>query len=134
MNEKDFFVWHNKKKSIHETDIEPPYFKEREVWWVSLGVNVGVEIDGKHELFSRPVIVIRKFNKHMALVIPITNKGKSNKYYFDVSAEDERKYTACLSQIRTISSKRFFRKINTTRELDYVLLADKVAQMIKGTL
>jgi len=53
--------------------VELILFYEREVWWCITGVNVGVEIAGKHELFLRPVVVIRKFNKHMALIVPTNN-------------------------------------------------------------
>ncbi|MBX4198652.1 type II toxin-antitoxin system PemK/MazF family toxin [Candidatus Parcubacteria bacterium] len=97
-------------------------------------MNVGVEIDGKHELFLRPVVIIRKFNKDMALVVPTTHQDKSNKYYLDVLGVNEKMYKACLSQIRTISSKRLLRKIDTVREGQYNILLDKISKMIQGRL
>ena len=106
-------------------------FYEREVWWCVVGTNIGVEIDGKHELFLRPVIVIRKFNKNMALIIPTTAQEKGNKYYSEVSGEDGKKYLSCLSQIKSISTKRLFRKIGTIKEIDYLALLEKVSQMVK---
>ncbi|MFA5888713.1 MAG: type II toxin-antitoxin system PemK/MazF family toxin [Candidatus Paceibacterota bacterium] len=131
--EKDFNSWNEEKKQTDKKE-EPIIFYEREVWWCITGVNVGVEIDGKHELFLRPAVVIRKFNKNMALVVPTTNQDKNNKYYFLVSGEDEKSYNTCLSQIRSISSKRLFRKIGTVNEKDYNLLSDKVSNMVKGVL
>ena len=79
--EKDFDRWNSQKKQTDEIKNEPVMFYEREVWWCAAGINIGVEIDGKHELFSRPTVVIRKFNKDMLLVAPTTTQDKSNKYY-----------------------------------------------------
>ncbi len=50
---KDFESWSIKKKETHQTK-DNKIFYEREVWWCIFGINVGVEIDGKHEFFLRP--------------------------------------------------------------------------------
>ena len=39
-------------------------FKQGEVWWCSLGLNLGEEIFGKGEKFSRPVLVFKKFTSN----------------------------------------------------------------------
>ena len=131
--EKDFDAWNKRKKQTHQEE-NIVLFYEREVWWCTVGTNIGVEIDGKHELFLRPAVVIRKFNKYMTLIVPTTTQDKSNKYYFPVSGDDGKKYTACLSQIKTISSKRLFRKIGTISETDYQSLLEKVAKIVRGVL
>jgi mRNA interferase MazF len=131
--EKDFDGWNIKKKETHEI-TEPVLFYEREVWWCIVGTNIGVEIDGKHELFLRPVVVVRKFNKYMTLVVPTTTQDKDNKYYHIVFGEDDKIYNTCLSQVKSISSKRLFRKIGMIKVSDYGPLVDKVALMVKGLL
>jgi hypothetical protein len=68
--EKDFDRW-NKKKKILNSDAEPLYFREGEIWWVHLGVNVGYEMDGKQDNFARPVIILRKYNKYSFLALPL---------------------------------------------------------------
>jgi len=130
---KDFDGWNKKKK---ETHIEDRFviFYEREVWWCIMGINVGVEIDGKHELFLRPVVIVQKFNKNMALVTPTTDQAKNNKYYFPVSGEDGKNYNVCLSHIRSISSKRLLRKIGVISTKDYETLLEKIVEMIKKEL
>ena len=55
---KEFDRWNERKKVLHEADFGR-YVHEREVWWCALGVNIGVEADGKHENFERPVLVLR---------------------------------------------------------------------------
>jgi mRNA interferase MazF len=131
--DKDFDRWNIQKKNTHRGN-KTVVFYEREIWWSKVGVNIGVEIDGKHELFLRPVIIIRKFNKDMALVVPTTTRIKTNKYYLDVSGAREKIYKACLSQIRTISSKRLLRKIDMINENDYRLLIEELSLLIRGLL
>jgi len=130
---KDFDKWNEKKKETHREE-KAVIFYEREVWWCSLGVNVGVEIDGKHELFLRPVAIIQKFNKDMALVMPMTDRAKNNKYYFSISGEDGKSYNVCLSHIRSISSKRLLRKIGVISLKDFEMVLEKVTKMIKREL
>jgi hypothetical protein len=63
---KDFDGWIKKKKSLHESSKEKAaYFYEREIWWCSIGINIGFEQDGKNEHFERPVLVLRKFNRFL---------------------------------------------------------------------
>lgn len=130
--DKDFDGWNNRKKKTHSENVWRAFY-EREVWWMYAGVNIGVEIDGKHELFSRPVIVVRKFNKDMAIVVPTTAQVKTkNKYYFIVVSEDGKEFMTCLSQVRAISSKRLFRKIGAIDKSSYEKLVEKLSEMIKG--
>ena len=41
---KDFNGWIEKKKQSHYKIKTPPLFKERDIWWVSVGVNVGFDV------------------------------------------------------------------------------------------
>jgi len=61
---KDYKKWHT-KKSLIETRNDRLYFHEREIWWCSLGHNVGFEQDGKGVDFARPILVFKKFNKEV---------------------------------------------------------------------
>ena len=41
---KDFDKWNEKKKTIDQKEIsDQTFFNEREIWWGSLGLNVGFE-------------------------------------------------------------------------------------------
>lgn len=50
--QKDFDKWNEIKKIVHS---KPDNFgmHKREIWWMSLGLNVGVEVDGKHDAKGR---------------------------------------------------------------------------------
>lgn len=57
---KEFIKWNSEKVLVH-TDKVRPFFHEREVWWCSLGINVGFEQDGSGKDFLRPIVIIKKF-------------------------------------------------------------------------
>ena len=106
---KDFDRWNARKKILHDADFNK-YVHEREVWWCSLGINVGVEADGKHENFERPVLVLRKFNRDAVLVVPLTSRPKPNPYQWPFAHEGQT-FAAVFSQMRLISTKRLLRKM-----------------------
>mgnify|MGYP002725512278 CR=1 FL=1 len=107
-NEKNFEKWNKDKQKTHRrSDTNSLYFKEKEVWWSKLGVNIGFEEDGKGEYFQRPILVLRKFNRHSMLVLPLSTKIKpKNKYYFTIDCPDGIQRSVILSQIRLIDIRR----------------------------
>lgn len=46
MDYKDFDIWNSQKKNIHKKE-NIPYFHDREIWYCTFGINVGVEQNGK---------------------------------------------------------------------------------------
>jgi mRNA interferase MazF len=116
--EKNFEDWNLKKKEIHIKN-KAPLFTEREVWWCSLGINVGSEEDGKGLNYLRPVLVVRKFNKDIFYGLPITSKEKDDIFHSLINS-GEIKGSVILSQMRLIDSKRlsFLLGKITSKELD----------------
>ena len=63
---QQFVEWTKRKIRHHAENEKNVYFREKEVWWAALGKNVGFEVDGKHELFERPVLIVKKiFQRYM---------------------------------------------------------------------
>lgn len=106
--EKDFDTWNNLKKSIETSDQEI-ICNEREIWWCSLGVNIGHEQDGKNDNFERPVLIIRKFSKFTCLCVPLTTSPKENIFHEPIPSFGPQDFVIT-SQIKLISTKRFLRK------------------------
>jgi len=113
--EKDFDGWNEKKKNLHSSPSKP-FYHEREIWWCSLGINIGFEQDGTGKNFDRPVVIIRGFNKDIFFAVALIGKKKSGKYYFDVGKVEEKEASAVLSQVRLIDAKRLVRKIGVLNE------------------
>ena len=122
---KDFDGWIIKKKDCHFRIAIPPMFKERDIWWISIGVNVGFEEDGKNENFVRPVLVIKKFSKELFLGIPMSTKLKENKYYVPVSVGGKT-VSVLTSQMRVFSSKRILNKLSELDEGDFFRVLEEI--------
>ena len=128
---KNFDEWNDVKKSIDSKDINRDlFYHAREVWWCSLGQNVGAEADGKNEFFERPVLIIKKFNSEMVLAIPMTSKEKIGKYFLKVSHDKGDSY-ANLSQLKVISTKRLQRKIGMINEEDFNLAIKEIVAYLE---
>ena len=94
-------------------------FSERDYWWCNCGKNVGVEINGKDELYLRPFIVLKKLSKHGFIGIPTTTQKHNNKLWFKKFIFKDKTEYASLSQVRIISAKRLHRRIGRISSIDF---------------
>ncbi len=126
---KKFNEWNERKKKInHNTkDILP---KKREVWWLSIGLNVGVEEDGKNDNFERPVLVVKVFNRQCFLGIPITSADKSDKKYYFSITYNGKKFFLILSQIRLFSVKRLSRIVYKISNQEFLKIKEELRRVI----
>ena len=106
MEEKRFPEWMERKERIHNVG-RLPAISEREVWWVAVGENVGVEINGKSGRFSRPVLVCKKLSKFGFLWIPLTTRQHTSSWYASFEFQGKMSYVA-LAQIRVMSVSRLY--------------------------
>jgi len=102
--EKDFDNWNKIKKKLDKRG-KYPSFEEKQIWWINLGLNVGDEECGKGEKAVRPILIVKKFNNHFFLAIPLSSIQKENKYYFNFEFKNK-KQSAIMCQIRCLSAKR----------------------------
>ncbi len=112
----NFEEWFELKKKLN-ANSKLPYFQEREIWWCSVGLNVGFEIYGKGKLFSRPVLVIKKYGQTF-FAIPLSSKIKNRSNYFSFRYKDKL-IVAVLDQAKTIDAKRLAGKIGRLGTADY---------------
>lgn len=117
MFEKDFQKWHGLKTKLDSTSTQV-LFKEREIWWCSVGVNVGEESDGKSKLFSRPILVLRRLTKYSFVGLPTTTADKQGTWYVQ-SKQAGRVSSVMLNQIRIFSSKRLSSKMGELDDADW---------------
>lgn len=129
---KDFDAWSALKKQVHASETEREFFfREREIWWCVVGVNIGVETDGKHYTFERPVIVVRVFNKDMLWTVPVTSGTKQSSFHYNFMFNNAEQ-SAILSQLRNSSSKRLRRKIGTIPDLDFENIVNRLTGLLKN--
>ncbi len=108
MNEYD--NWNILKIHIESNLRQSYFFIEREVWWCSIGFNIGEEENGKNTLFERPVLILKKFNSRICLIFPLSSKIKQGIFYRTIYYNG-RSQSVLLSQIKLISAKRLIRRI-----------------------
>lgn len=129
MNKKEFSLWHTKKTFVHN-EKQRPYFSEREIWFCTMGENIGYEQDGRGENFLRPVLVLKKFNNEVLWAIPLTTNNKMGKYYYNFKLKDKEPSTAILSQIRLIDGKRLQYKIGDMEQGNFEEIKIKIKQLL----
>ncbi len=95
--------WNSLKKKLDKHT--PMQFSERDILFLSIGQNIGFEQYGKGEEFLRPVVVLKKFNKHLFLGVPLSSRLKEGYYFHQVHFKG-RVNTALLLQTKTFDSKR----------------------------
>ncbi len=84
------------------------YFSEGQIWWASVGQNIGIEQNGKNTGFERPILILKKFNNEHFWSLPLSTKIKKNKYNYIFKKEDK-EFCISLSQIRVMDKKRLLR-------------------------
>lgn len=114
MNEddKEYDLWNELKKKIQSGVDAPDFFpKEGEVWMSSLGKNIGFEQNGGGTNFSRPVLVVKKFNNHMFWCASLSTKQKKFDFYYNFTDPSGEKVSVILAQLKLVSVKRLKRKL-----------------------
>lgn len=126
--EKEYDNWNQLKKNLSAMKSSI-FFHERDIWFCSLGKNIGDEEDGKNELFERPILIIRKFNNNIFLAIPLTSSKKDNNYYYQYELGGKT-YAGILSQIRLLDYRRLSRKIGMIKEDDFGMIIEKIHKLL----
>ncbi len=113
---KRFLEWIGLKQKIHESGM-PHFFNEGEVWWCALGENIGVEVNGKGDMFSRPVFVYKKLSREGFMCVPLSTKTKEGSWFIKITFQGKEQ-VANIAQARVISSSRMYEKLGELDEKD----------------
>lgn len=88
-----------------------------------MGENVGSEINGKSNLFSRPVIILKKLSHTFYFVIPTTTQIRKGSWYIPFTQKNK-EMCACLHQVRTIDYRRLSSKLGTIDDTDFTQIKE----------
>lgn len=117
MTRKDFIDWTNLKNLIQNTRTRPKGYTEGEVWWASIGINVGFEEDGKGVEYNRPVLIIKGFSKELFWAFPLSTTKNRGKYYYPFELKGKTS-VALLSQLRVLDTLRLNKRIGVIKSND----------------
>lgn len=135
--DKEFFMdkhrllsdWNIVKEDLHATvKGKLQLVRQGEIWWVGVGENVGVEINGKSEYFSRPVLVLKKLSKYGFMGIPLTSKEHFGSWYVPFEFQSKKEF-AVLSQARMYSVSRLYGRIGQVPGTDLELVRKRFIEL-----
>lgn len=126
---KRFRAWHKIKFKIHHNKNVPAGYKERDIWWMSLGHNVGTEEDGKGDMFNRPVLVVKGFSRYQFWGVPLSTTEKTGIYYHQFVVNGKVS-SALLSQLRVFDTKRLISKYGMASQKDQDAIKQKLIDFL----
>jgi len=126
--EKDFDRWNVIKKQLdsYKRDL---LFKEGEIWWCSVGMNVGEEVYGKGDHFRRPVVILKKLSRNSCVVMPTTTKERTGSWYCHLNIKSKDRWVM-MNQIRIISANRLSSRESSLSADELLFLKKSVAELL----
>lgn len=114
---KLFDEWNVVKKRLQQQD-RVKFFKQRQIWWCSIGQNLGSESYGKGRTFTRPVLIFKKLSGELFLGLPLTSKIKQGSWYVSMRHKGN-EVTVLLNQARLYDKKRLVYRFGEVDDADY---------------
>ncbi|HCC83296.1 TPA: hypothetical protein DEP96_00430 [Candidatus Uhrbacteria bacterium] len=126
-----FEAWHKRKQIIVDRETyRQIFFREKDVWWCSLGLNIGTESYGKGDWFRRPVLILKKLSNDLCICPPITSKRRIGSWFASIMINGIEKWVM-LCQIKTLHRKRFGIKIGFISDSDFTKVKEKLESLLE---
>lgn len=93
-----------------------------------MGENIGIEINGKNEVFSRPVLVFKRLSRYGFMSIPLTLQYHIGNWYVPFVFKD-RLEVAVLAQARVMSVARLYKRMGTIPDSDFETVRQGFAKL-----
>ena len=129
---KEFDKWNDVKKETEKDNVSFG-FKNRDIFYIKMGQNIGYEQNGKGDSFVRPIVVLKGFNRNMFFGIPLSSQIKEGKFYYQfefMKGDHLSTNIALLSQMRLFSSKRLLNKIGVMDKNNFEEMKTKFKKLI----
>ncbi len=127
---KDYKIWMSVKADINNTDLRPKGCREREIWICNVGENIGFEEDGKGKEFTRPVLILKVFNRKFCYVIPLSTTEKRGRFYYEFDGKTGKNSVALLSQTKSIDTARLSRKVGFIDKENFEKIKTEIKEIL----
>ncbi len=126
---KEHDNWNEVKKVISLKNKKIVIPKQREVYWTSIGQNIGYEQNGKGEEFSRPVLVIKRFSRNMFFGVPLSTQMKEGDFFhlFEFLGQSS---NALIVQGRLFDTKRLENRVGMINKDDFEVIKIKIKELL----
>ncbi|MEA3370836.1 MAG: type II toxin-antitoxin system PemK/MazF family toxin [Campylobacterota bacterium] len=124
--------WNEVKKKT-QNDKKVRLFKQRDIFFIKMGENIGYEQNGKGTNFVRPIVVLKKITSNMFIGIPLSTQIKSGSWFYKFEFKAKNKSSeniAIIPQLRMFSSQRLLNKIGVMPNNNFDELRRKVKDFI----
>ncbi len=128
--EKNYKKWMGVKAKVN-CSKKLQRINEGDVVWVAVGENVGVEIDGKGQKYSRPVLVLKKHTNRSFTGVPLTSKQHNGTWYTGFEFQGK-KQVAVLVQTRLMDTARVYSRMGRLSRKDYSSILNNYVKLIVG--
>ena len=127
----NFDIWNEIKKETHKKQNNVG-FKEREIFWLRLGKNIGNEEYGKGNEFQRPVLIVRKLTKEIFIGVPLTSTLKNNDYFHTFLYKGRNGFienSAMILQLKTFDKNRLVTRIGMINKEEFQKINEKIVRL-----
>lgn len=131
MEVKRYDEWNEVKKKVTSKSNNVG-FKEREIFWIRLGQNIGNEEYGKGNEFQRPILIIKKLTSNIFIGVPLTSTIKNNDYFHCFTyntKKGEQENSAMILQLKTFDKKRLMTRIGMINKKDFEQINKKIVRL-----
>jgi len=133
LNRDRFDEWNRLKKRLNQNKIKI-VLKERNIYLLSIGKNIGNEIYGKKDKFLRPVLVVKKLGSDYFYGIPLTKTKKEGSYFHTFSYIKSIESTALLNQLRVFNAKRVLKYHGRISSEEFKKIKSKLKKLFFDSL
>jgi len=127
---KDYKKWMPVKVNINNSGAYPVGYKERDVWICNVGENIGFEEDGKGDDYTRPVLILKVFNRKFCHIVPLSTTDRRGRYYYSFDGKTGKTSVAILSQTRSVDATRLHEKIGKISQDDFDKIKKQIIELI----
>lgn len=123
----EFERWNKLKIKTHKRK-NIKFYRDREIWWCRVGQNIGTEINGKSEEFTRPVLVLKSIHSNLLIGIPLTHTLREDSIYTSFYFKGDF-HCVSLAQIRSFDARRFTFRIGRVSKIVQKKIIDKLKSL-----
>lgn len=127
--QKNFESWHQLKTQLDSIE-NAPLFHECEVWWCSIGMNIGYELYGKDDKFVRPILILRKYSHYTFFGLPLTSKQKPDRKAYYPLAFQKGQGSLILDQGRTFDCRRLVKRMGKISDSKVIAIREALREFI----
>lgn len=122
--------WIKSKELLHYKNKLITY-EDGDVVWCAIGQNVGYEINGKSDKFSRPVVVIKKCTNNIFIGIPLSTKINLNHNDVTGISFQDVNQIAILNQVRSFDARRVYHNIGKLETEAFLKIKSDFINLLK---